>query len=136
MIIFSQHDCYFAYFDTASKESGVLSKDIGDFISSHKDIYIGWYCEDMRRRYKSAIFFDCNPDTPFIQYCAEKGLNCVSSEPRNRVTYEVLYMVEHFDEVIAPRFNIYMTVYKKYKLSPMIFNMNDTALLKEVLAWK
>lgn len=139
MIIYAHYKNRLVYCNVCTKTTGVLrnQKDIDNFLSSSNEVFVGWNCEDDKKRYPNTVFITHCYDKTFVEYCAENGLNCVTNnEWESRCGYEVLYLMEHYEDTIKITVDLFTTVWKKYKLAPKAMRLNDIGLLKEVLGWR
>ena len=137
MIIYSVYDNWLAAIDTSKKESTV-TMDIDDFFDAHKtDIFVTFNGEKEKQKYPNVVIFSSHPGEDFLQYCANEGLNCETNNlHRDRACYNVTMLAERFEDIIAPRLNLYSRIISQYGLSASCLKCSLNQLTKEALRWK
>ena len=136
MKIYSRYYSHLAYFDTKGKVCGITS-DIYSFFTKNRDILVTYNGREDKQRFPNAVIFSINDDATFVEYCAKNGLNiCTNNAWRDRAGYDVTMLLEHYEEIIQPRFDLFTHLIKKYKLTPMAYRWTNTQILREVLGWK
>ena len=135
MIIYAKRGRYVALYDTSAGACSIAQAD--DFFRDNcKDILVTYNGEEDKKKYSNIAIYSAVNEGDILAYCVAAGKNCcIDSSDLSRATYDLTVLLEDYETLIQPRFNLFLTLIKKYKLSPLCFRMSNTQLLKEVLRW-
>ena len=136
MIIYSRRGRAVASYNTATRCSAV-AYDSEFFSDNAKEILVTYNGEEDKRNHANvAIFGACSSAEDMLSYCADTGLNCaVDDTDAARAAYDLTIIIDKFETLIQPRFDLYTQLIRRYKLSPLCYRMTNTQLIKEVLRW-
>lgn len=136
MIIYCKRGRAVASYNTVTRCSAI-DRD-SDFFSDNANEILVTYNgeEDKRNNPNAAIFSACSSAEDVLTYCAETGLNCaIDDTDAARAAYDLTVILDRFETMIQPRFDLYTQLIKKYRLTPLCYRMTNTQLIKEVLRW-
>lgn len=135
MIIYARRRRAVASYNTVTHDLHLQAGS--DFFNENKsDIFVTYNGEEDKCKYNNLAIYSAVSEGDILSYCAAAGLNCcIDDTDAARATYDLTILLENYETLIQPRFNLFLTLIKKYKLSPLCFRMSNTQLLKEVLRW-